>query len=154
MQKQRLRSGWGQNAIEKLSTLDKICIHLVVKDHICNVGGLQLFCSSSGSTSRLLLWVLHNKSVKRWKTQTLRKPCANPAQTLRTIKSCHKLLMLSVFCTHINHQPVSNVSTIAPFAYQIEPLCVPSHHTKPTGRSHILSQTKFLTLGFFLHHDL
>ena len=51
-------------------------------------------------------------------------------------------------------QPVSNIPTIAPSPDQIEPLCVPSHHTKPTGRSHILSQTKFLTLEFFLDHDL
>ena len=62
----------------------------------------------------------------------------------------------TTYATGIFHsyQPVSNIPTIAAFPDQIEPLCVPSHHTKPTGRSHILKQTKFLTLGFFLDHDL
>ena len=142
-------SDWDQNEIEKLPTLDKICTHPIVKARIYNVGGLQLFCNSSGSTSRLLPWTLQQLiSEKGGKPHTnpVCKPCAWMSQTPYVIGIFHW------------YQPVSNTPTIVPvpFPDQIEPLCVPSHHTKFTGRSHIpypetnqVSHTRI-----FLDHDL
>ena len=103
-----------------------------------------MFCSSSGSISRLLPWTLQQLiSEKGGKPE----PCVNPA---------HDQIMSQTTYTYDigvfhSYQPVSNTPTIAAFPDQIEPLCVPSHHTKPTGRSHIPKQAKFLTLRLITH---
>ena len=91
----------GNNEIIVSLALNKIHTHPVANIRICNVGGLELFCSSSGFWKCFTVSSLGpatNNQRKRWKTQTLCKSCAlRKPCTLRTIKSCHKLLMLSVF---------------------------------------------------------
>ena len=143
MQKHCLTSGWDQNEIGKLSTLDKICTHPVVKTRIYNAVGLQLFCSSSGSmhTSWFLPWTLQQLISE---TGGKPKAYANPTHD-QIMSQTTYVYDIGIF-THINQYPIYPPLSLSPTKLNN---CVSLHTTpKPTGRSHIPTQTKFLTLVF------
>ena len=104
VQKQRLRSGWGQNEIGKLSTLYKICTPPAVKTRIYNVGRLQLFCSSSGSTSRLLPWT-YSQTLQQLISKKGGKPksCVNPAHDQIMSQTTY---VVGIFDSYINQYPI------------------------------------------------
>ena len=120
-----------------------------------------------GSTHGFFLWPYSNQSAKGRGDPN--KPWANSARNQIMSALCTIICMciLSYNCTvcilyhtegswcfhsyHLCIHVESNIPIIDPFPDKIEPLCVPSYHTKLTSRSYILKQAKFLTIWVSYH---
>ena len=118
VQKQPLRSGWGQNEMTKLSTLEKICTctcPISNQDPPVSMtcGVFQLFCGTFGSKYFTASCFLDHTTInqrKRWKNQDLlHKPCINPGHG-RSTHEANNSWLLSVFSSfHSKYKPVPNI---------------------------------------------